>query len=100
MKQQARKPKTFTDPFTARAGGLLFSVFSAAEFFLALKALASGCIRTMRGRHGPSVVHCAPEPWYWGHTAIAIVLGVGLAVVAWKLFRVARRARSADPAGR
>jgi hypothetical protein len=100
LKPQARKPKPFTDAFTARAGGLLFSVFSAAEFFLALDALFTGCIRTMRRRHGPSVAHCAPEPWYWGHTAIAISLGLGLAVVAWKLFQVARRARSADAAGR
>ena len=75
-------------------------VLSAAELFLAFKALFSGCIRTMRGRYGPSVVHCAPEPWYWGHTLIALVLGAGLAVVAWKLFRVARRVRSADAAGR
>ncbi len=100
LNPQARKPKPFTDPFTARAGGTLFSVFSAAELFLALKALFSGCIRTMRGRHGPSVVRCAPEPWYWGHTAIAVILGTALAVVACKLFQVARRARSADAAGR
>lgn len=95
-----RSPKPFTDPFTARAGGWLFLVFSAAEFYLGIDALFSGCIRTMRGRHGPSALHCAPDPWYRGHTAIALVLGVALAVVGWKLFQTARRARGSDPAGR
>ena len=92
MKPPARASKRFIDPATARGGGWLFLVFSAAEFFLGFKALVSGCIRTMRGRHGPSVLHCTPDPWYWGHMVIAFFLGAGLAVVGWKLLRLARRA--------
>jgi len=52
--------KPLIDPATTRGGAWLFLVFSAAESFLGFKALASGRIRTMRGRHGPGVLHCAP----------------------------------------
>lgn len=100
LKPAARASKFLADPATARGGAWLFFVFSAAEFFLGFKALASGCIRTMRGRHGPGVLHCTPDPWYWGHTAIAFLLGAGLAVVGCKLLQLARRARTDSAAGR
>lgn len=93
MDRPTRTAKPFTDPFTARAGGSILLVIAAGEFFVGVKALFSGCIRTMRGRHGTAVLHCTPDRWYWAHTAIALFMGTALIIVVGMLLRYARRPR-------
>lgn len=90
LNRPARVSKPRTDSFTARAGGLLFLLIAAGELFVGIRAAATGCIRTMRGRHGPSVLHCAPDPWYRGMTAVALIMGVALVAIGVKWLMHAR----------
>jgi membrane protein implicated in regulation of membrane protease activity len=100
LKQAHRQSKPLTDPVTATVCGLLSSVLATGGLYLGFHALATGCIRLMRGRHGPAVTHCAPETSYWVATTISLVLGAALVVVGWKFLHLARSTRSAIAAGR
>ena len=100
MKQVDHQSKALTDPTTASVGGLLSLVLAAGGLYLGVHALAIGCISLMRGRHGPTVAHCAPETSYWVATAISLVLGIGLVVVGWKFLQLARSSRGANAPGR
>lgn len=90
LNRPARVSKPRMDPFTARAGGLLFLLIAAGELFVGIRAAATGCISTMRGHHGPSVLHCSPDLWYRGMTAAALIMGVALAAVGVKWLMRAR----------
>lgn len=90
LNRPARVSKPRMDSFTARAGGLLFLLIGAGELFVGIRAVATGCISTMRGRHGPSVLHCAPDPWYRGMTAVALIMGVALVAIGVKWLMHAR----------
>ena len=93
LKRIPRISKPSTDPLTAGAGGVLLLVLAAGGQYLGLRALATGCIHIMRGRHGPGVLHCAPETAYWVATTWSLMLGVALAITGWSLVKLARRGR-------
>ena len=84
-------PKPYTDPFTARAGAAVLLTIAAGFLFVGVRALGTGCISLMRGRHGPGVLHCAPETAYWVATTTLLLLGPAVALVGWRWLRVARR---------
>lgn len=83
MKQAFRQPEPFSDPLTARVVGGALLALAAAGVALGANALSTGCIRLMRGRHGPVVLHCAPEPSYWIATLLSLALGAALAIGGW-----------------
>jgi membrane protein implicated in regulation of membrane protease activity len=78
----------------------VFLLIAAGALLLGSHALGTGCIRLMRGRHGPGVLHCAPDPSYWIATTLSLLLGALLVVVGWKFLRIARSARAINAARR
>ena len=98
--ESSRRPKRYTDPFTASAGAGVALVIGAGFIFAGIHALATGCISLARGRHGPGVLHCAPETSYWTATTVFALLGCALLFASWKFLRLARRRPGADRAGR
>jgi hypothetical protein len=88
-----------TDPLTARVVGVVLLVIAAAGVTLGAHGLATGCIRLMRGRHGPDVLHCAPESSYWIATMLSLALGAAVAIGGWAFLRMARGVRGDHGAG-
>lgn len=91
MQPPVRPTRPFIDAFTARAISLICLVIAAGMLGVAADAFATGCIGVMRGRHGPSVTHCAPERAYWVASWTLVVVGLAGAAVSVFLWRVARR---------
>ena len=95
LNQADRPNKPFTDPMTASVVGGLSLVLAAGGLFVGSRALVTGCVGLMRGRHGPSVQHCAPETSYWIATGLSLLLGIVLVAVGWKFLQLARSRRGA-----
>lgn len=85
----SRKPRF--DPFTAGAGAAVLSVIAVGFFFVGIRALTTGCVGLVRGRHGPSLAYCAPETAYGVATVVLLLLATVLALVSLWLLRLARR---------
>ncbi|MGN2254355.1 hypothetical protein ACFWZ4_13330 [Frateuria sp. GZRe12] len=100
MNSASRPSKPFTDPLTASVVGGVLLLIAAAGVLLGANALATGCVRLLRGRHGPGILHCAPEPSYWIATMLSLALGTAVAVGGLKFLRIARSARNANAARR
>ena len=95
LNQADRQPKPVTDPMTAYAVAALALVLAVGGLFTGSRALVTGCIGLMRGRHGPSVQYCAPGTSYWVATGVSLLLGILLVAVGWRFLQLARRRRGA-----
>lgn len=100
MDRTSRQSKPLTDPLTARVVGGVLLLIAAAGLMIGANALDTGCIRLMRGRHGPGVLHCVPESSYWIATMLSLALGIAVAIGGLKFLRHARSARDVHAARR
>lgn len=77
---------------------LCFQLSRWVSFFVSIRALTTGCIGLVRGRHGPSLAHCVPETAYGVATVVLLLLATVLALASLWLLRLAcRRSDTRSP---